>query len=151
MSTSAQDEMADRKRVMAQDASLREQGGTFMSHAEADAATPLGRFTQVNAAKVVGSTAFPQYPAAAPHQHDPCGQEPPLGYRIDDLEPSTVVTDVEAHGGPADAPASSLAFLSVERAGPSSSMAAQGKSQMSSSVRDTVEEVRLERPPYRRF
>jgi hypothetical protein len=49
--------------------------------------------------------------------------------------------------GDADVP-SPTPLGNVEPA--SSLLAAQGKSQMSSSVRDTVEEVRLERPPYRR-
>ena len=80
---------------MAQDASVRqqqrEQGASFHQFAEADATIPLGRFTQVNAATVIGSTALPQYPAAAAHQRDPVPKEEPLGYRIDDLNPSDPV------------------------------------------------------------
>jgi hypothetical protein len=146
---SSQEEMEDRKRVLENERKLRE-GGTMHAHALADASTPMGRFTQVNATSVVGSRAdvAGAYPACSPALAVQLPDESPTGYAIGAVEPSTVVTDVEAHGGPADAPASSLAFLSVERAGPSSSMAAQGKSQ--TSIRDTVEEVRLERPPYRR-
>ena len=71
----SQREQAERRRVLAQDASLREQTGTFMSHTHSDAG---GRFSAVGAANVVGSTQFPQYPAAGPHQSDPCELEPPL-------------------------------------------------------------------------
>jgi hypothetical protein len=84
---SSQEEQAERRRVLAQDASVRqqqrEQGASFHQFAEADAAIPLGRFTQDNAATVIGSTALPQYPAAAAHQHDPVPIKPPTGYRID--------------------------------------------------------------------
>src|SRR6516165_2906444 len=78
------------ERVFAQDQSVPRQASTFHQHAQADADTPLGRFSAVSAAYVVGSTAIPQYPAAASHQRDPCGLEPPLGYRVDampELEP----------------------------------------------------------------
>jgi hypothetical protein len=40
-----------------------------------------GRFAQVGAATVIGSTAVPQYPqASAPFQRDPVPDEPPLGF-----------------------------------------------------------------------
>jgi hypothetical protein len=82
MSTSAQDEMAERLRVFAQDQSLRT--GTYLSHTHDD--IHQGRFAAIGQAQVVGSSAVPQYPAAGPHQADPCGPEPPTGYRIDDME-----------------------------------------------------------------
>jgi hypothetical protein len=43
----------------------------------------------VNAATVTGATPIPKYPAAGAHQSDPVGTEPPLGFSVDDLEPST--------------------------------------------------------------
>jgi hypothetical protein len=126
---SSQEEQAERRRVMAQDASLRQQqeeqrrvfadqslpnqASTYNQHALADAQTPRGRFSAVENATVVGSkpNAASAYPPAAPHQHDPCGQEPALGYRIDAMEPSTVfssVSPVEQTDGPTD-PATPLA------------------------------------------
>jgi hypothetical protein len=115
---SSQEEQAERRRVMAQDASLREQGGTFHQHAQADADTPRGRFSAVSNAYVVGSTAVPQYPAASgPFQRDPVPNEEPLGYAIDAVEPSTVVTDVEAHGDLSPAAPSTLPSGDVQRDG----------------------------------
>ena len=94
MTTEAQREQHERRRVLAQDASLRDQTGTYMSHTHDD--IHQGRFAAIGPAVVVGSTAVPQYPAAAAHQRDPCGQEPPLGYRIDELEPSSLLAPPEA-------------------------------------------------------
>ena len=91
---SSQEEQEERRRVLAQDARVREQqGSTFHTFAQADADIP-GRFSAVAHATVVGADPIPNYPAAAAHQHDPCGLEPPIGYRIDAMpdpeEPSTV-------------------------------------------------------------
>jgi hypothetical protein len=174
MSTSAQDEMAERRRVLMQDASVRE-GSTFHQHAQASANDLAGgRFAAVSNAYVVGSTSQVNYPAAGPHQSDPCGLEPPLGYRIDDLDALEPLRPEEAQGltdpTSADAPPAiplsgaqraDVGSLSSGDPAPSTSpsgdelrsptMAAQGKSQMSSSTaRD--EGVRPERsPPLRRF
>jgi hypothetical protein len=85
---SSQDEQAERRRTFAQDQSVPRQGTTFHQHALADALTPRGRFTAVEAAYVVGSTATPQYPqASTPFQREPVPDEPPTGERIDELEP----------------------------------------------------------------
>jgi len=85
---SSQEEQAERRRVFAQDQSLRNQGGTFHQHALAEAETPRGRFSAVSAAYVVGSTATPQYPqASTPFQSDPVPDEPPLGFDNPALEP----------------------------------------------------------------
>jgi hypothetical protein len=103
---SSQEEQQDRQRVLENDKRLREQGGTFHAFADAEARTPLGRFSAVSASYVVGSTAIPQYPAAAAHQRDPVPPENALGYRIDEMpvDPSMVsVTSVEDQGG-AEAP-----------------------------------------------
>jgi hypothetical protein len=110
-------------RTFAQDQSLPNQASTFQQHAQADANNPRGRYelAQVTTATVIGSKpeVASAYPAAAPHQHDPCGLEPPLGYRIDELEPSMAFVEIQA-GEPADAPSSSVSpGLPVERAGPS--------------------------------
>jgi hypothetical protein len=82
---SSQEEQIVRRRVFAQDQSLPNQASTFHQHALADAQTPRGRFSAVDAATVVGSK--PEvacaYPAASAHQRDPCGQEPPLGFSVE--------------------------------------------------------------------
>jgi hypothetical protein len=73
-----------------------------------------GRFAAIGPATVVGSTAFPNYPAAAQHQSDPCGPEPALRYPIDampDLEPSSLLAPPEAQATDptsADAPSTPL-------------------------------------------
>jgi hypothetical protein len=120
---SSQEDQEERRRVMLDEARardrLREQGSTFLEHTHSEMG---GRFSAVGAASVVGSKEFVSYPAAAPHQRDPCGIEPPLGYRIDEMEPleqpSTVLphSPVEQLGDPADA-SSSSAPLVIERAG----------------------------------
>ena len=106
---SSQEEQAERRRVFAQDQSVQRQATTMHAFAQADAATTRGRFSAHEAATVVGAEPTINYPAASPHQHDPCGQEPPLGFEIDQLEPS--FPSVQAPGEPADAP------LDVERVG----------------------------------
>jgi hypothetical protein len=74
-------EMHDRRETLINDARVREQGSTFLEHTHDTAG---GRFAQIGAAHVV---ALPAYPAASPHQYDPCGTEPPLGYAVGALEP----------------------------------------------------------------
>jgi len=85
MSTSAQDEQAERHRVFAQDQSLRNQGSTFHQHAQADAETPRGRFSAVSNAYVVGSKpdVASAYPAASSAHQTELPPEPPTGYAID--------------------------------------------------------------------
>jgi hypothetical protein len=87
MSTSAQDEQAERQRVFAQDQSLR--SSTFHQHAQADADTPRGRFSAVSNACVVGSqpTVAAAYPAASSAHQTELPPEPSLGFAIDELEP----------------------------------------------------------------
>jgi hypothetical protein len=88
---SVRQQQEESRRVFAQDQSLPNQATTFHQFAQADAETPRGRFTQVDAATVVGANPFPNYPAAAAHQRDPVPDEPALGYAIDDLNPSDPV------------------------------------------------------------
>jgi len=103
---SSQEEQTERRRVFAQDQSLRDQATTFHQHAVADADIPRGRFAAVDAAYVVGSKAdvASAYPAASAHQADPCGPEPPLGYRIDDLNLSDPGSDDTQAGPPPAGP-----------------------------------------------
>jgi hypothetical protein len=99
MATSDQEDQAERRRV------LREQASSYLDHARGAADDEAGgRFARVQPQSVIGSTPIPQYPqAGTPFQSDPCGLEPPLGYRIDDLASpagsslSPAVTDDPAH------------------------------------------------------
>jgi hypothetical protein len=110
--TTKADEQAERRRVMAQDASLPDQTGTFMSHTNSEIGGRYGAATPTP--YVIGSTAVPIYPqAAAPFQRDPVPNEPPLSFDNPALETSTI----EAHGPAPDVPASPL---SVERSAGSS-------------------------------
>jgi hypothetical protein len=114
-------EQEESRRTFAPDQSLPKQATTFHQHAIADADTPRGRFSAVSAAYVVGSTAVPAYPAAAAHQFDPCGPEPPLSPDENfAFEPSAVLmTSAEQLGEPnasplrSGSPISSLPALEV--------------------------------------
>jgi hypothetical protein len=98
---------------MAQDASVHEQAGTFMSHAHSDAG---GRFSSVGAATVIGSTAVPQYPqASTPFQCDPVPNEPPLGFDNPALEPSMSACPEAQAGEPAERAPSPDPLADVER------------------------------------
>ena len=81
-------DQVERTRTLENDRLVREQGGTFLSRTHSDLG---GRYSAVGAQTVVGADPIPNYPAAAVHQHDPCGQEQPLGYRVNDLNPSDPV------------------------------------------------------------
>ena len=109
---SSQEEQIERRRVFAQDQSLPKQATTFHQFAQADANTPRGRFSAVDAAYVIGSkpdVAGAYHPAAA-HQRDPCGPEPSLGYAIDALDPGPV-SPAQALPNPASAVAPSISSL----------------------------------------
>jgi hypothetical protein len=87
-------ERIEREETMRQDADLRRrqqpaQGGTFFQHglAQADEVNQ-GRFAATGVPTVTGSTPVPSYPAAGAHQSDPVGTEPPLGFSVNELEPS---------------------------------------------------------------
>jgi len=108
---SKQLEQRDRRETLLND--QRQRGSTFLDHTTNDTG---GRFTQVGAAHVVGSTATPQYPQASPpFQRDVVPDEPPLSaYENPGFEASM---SVEA-SGPADAPSSSASPLVSEDAEP---------------------------------
>jgi hypothetical protein len=62
---------------------IREQAGTFFSHAQTQAGELSGgRFAATGTPHVTGATPVPNYPAAAAHQRDPVPIEPPLGIDI---------------------------------------------------------------------
>jgi hypothetical protein len=87
--TSKAEEQAERRRVFA-DQSLPNRASTYNQHAIADAATPRGRFTQVEASTVIGAKAdiAGAYSAASAAHQTELPPEPPTGYRIDELEVS---------------------------------------------------------------
>jgi hypothetical protein len=132
MTTEFQREQQDRRRVLRDDARLREQqtkdqSGTFLSHTHIDDAG--GRFAAVNAASVVGAeplVTYPQLPSSSPWAGpDPVPDEPPLGYEVNrltdhELEPSMTSSTVDAQAGGAEAPSPSPGSMS-ENAAPSPS------------------------------
>ena len=74
-------EQAESRRVFAADQSLPNQATTMHAFAQADAQTPRGRFSAVEAATVVGASPTIEYPAGPAWSADPGAQcvEPPLG------------------------------------------------------------------------
>jgi hypothetical protein len=122
---SRQKEMAERRRVFAQDQSVPSQATTFHQHAQADADIPRGRFTAHERSTVVGATAnpygsLPKMPEGNPWAGpDLVGDEPPLSaYDNPALEPSALPS-AEVSGP--EEPPSDHSPLHVEIAGPSSS------------------------------
>jgi hypothetical protein len=123
---SAIKENQEREEVLRNDQKVQ-QASTFFQHAQSSIDDEAGgRFAKVNPSTVIGSMPLPQYPrAATPFQSDPVGLEPPLGYSVEDLEPTgvTAYAPVEP-GGPADAPSHGSGVpphgaAMSERAGPS--------------------------------
>jgi len=139
MATSDQEEQAEKRGTLLNDARVREQSkngdtGTFLSHTHIDDAG--GRFSAVNAAKIVGQSPAiaASYPAASAAHQTELPPEPSLGFSIDEmpgLESSMATSSsssVEVTGDPADAPlsddgspATPSGGLMSERAGSSSS------------------------------
>ena len=132
MTTSDQEDQAEKRRTLLNDARVREQSkngdtGTFLSHTHIDDAG--GRFAAVNAAKVVGQSPgiAAQYPAASAAHQTELPPEQPLGYRVDAMpgDELSMAPPVEGFGDPADAPpsdggpATSSGGLVSERAGSS--------------------------------
>jgi hypothetical protein len=141
MTASDQEDQAEKRRVMLQDADVRQQqqASTFYQHAQAAAdETNQGRFRDTGTPRVIGSTPTPapQYPAASAAHQTELPPEQPLGYSIDAMpgdEPSMAPVSVEATGDPAQAPSSddggpatSSGGLVSERAGSSPSTDGRG-------------------------
>jgi hypothetical protein len=116
---SRQEEEAERRRVFAQDQSLRT--GTYMSHTHDD--IHQGRFAAIGTAQVVGQSPVPQYPAASAAHQIQLPDEPPLGFdnpALDhpgpdgDTGPDTGPTSDVRHGvGPLSHNVSNLSNLSI--------------------------------------
>jgi hypothetical protein len=126
---SNQIDQAERRRTLENDRRLREQqreqGSTFLAQTHSEMG---GRFSSVGAQMVIGAEPTISYPAAAPHQRDPCGIEPPLGYSVNQLTPHELEPSLThplenppqgSLGDPADAPLSASSPLVSERAGSS--------------------------------
>jgi len=135
MTTYDPEDQAERRRVLINDARVREQSrngdtGTYLSHTHSEVG---GRFALTEHQTITGvvSPSPPPLPANSPwHGPDPVPDEPPLGYRIDampELESPTGVPPVSppvATDDPADAPSggsspASYGGLVSERAGSS--------------------------------
>ena len=112
----------ERRGTFAQDQSLPRQASTYNQFALADAQTPLGRFSAISNAQVVGQGA--SYPPAGAHQHDPCGPEPALGFAIEQMfpdDPALVASadEPQAPDGPL-APSIATSPSAMSSGGPSS-------------------------------
>jgi hypothetical protein len=87
---------AERRQVLEND----RKASTYFAHAQADAELDLGgRFKAVHTTTFTGAdptVAVPQQPLGSHWHCDPCGQEPPLGYRVDDFEPTGEKFEVAA-------------------------------------------------------
>ena len=124
---SRQEEEQERREVLENDRLLREQqkASTFHQHAQAQAdELSQGRFRAIGTPSVTGATPIPKYPAAGAHQSDPVGIEPPLGFSVNDLEPSTnqlappVAVEEPGPASRGDAPSDLADALRAKDAGP---------------------------------
>jgi hypothetical protein len=130
MTTSNQEDQAERRSVLRDDARARNQSngdtGTFLSHTHDDLGG--GRFAALGAPTIVGrDDPVPRYPQASiPFQVDPVGDEPPLGVDINRLtdpeqvlstpEPSSLPCPVQGPGPTSEADAPSPASGDEQRA-----------------------------------
>jgi hypothetical protein len=113
---SKQEEQFERRATLDNDRKVRE-GSAYIDHYTQEMG---GRFAQVGAATVIGSTA-PQYPqASTPFQRDPVPPEEPLGYEIDRMpEPEPLAPSSFSRGQlgePMSADAPSTMPVQVQRA-----------------------------------
>jgi hypothetical protein len=101
-------DLAERLATLENDRKVLEQrSGTFFSHGLA-AANDLsgGRFAAAGGApRVVGSTpgAASQYPAASAAHQTELPPEPPLGFSVNELDPSATIPAAEDPGAPVGA------------------------------------------------
>ena len=131
MTTSDQEDQAERRETLDNDLKvLQQRGSTFHLHAQAQAdEISQGRYRATGVPRVVGSTPTPasQYPAASAAYQTELPPEGPLGYRVDAMPglESSMAPPVEVTDGPAQAPsgdggpATSSGGLVSERAGSS--------------------------------
>jgi hypothetical protein len=90
---------SERRQVMANDRKVRE-AATYHSVAQSAVDDERGgRYaTEGSKQTVIGSSpiAYPQQPCTSPWHSDPCGTEPPLGYSVEEMEPTGEVFEREA-------------------------------------------------------
>jgi len=109
--TSAKDEQRERRAVLRNDRRIREPSA-YIDHTHDDASG--GRFAKVARSTVTGADPVPLYPrqpANSPWANDPIGQEPSLGYPIDEhlavgTEAEIIASLREAHSDHGDQPSS---------------------------------------------
>jgi len=108
-------ERLEREAVQRQDADWQRQlkeaaeapaPATMHEFAVSEASLDTGRYSAaMGKPTVVGSTSgvqYPQLPSSSPWSgSDPVGQEPPLGFSVNDLEPSMAAPPVVEVGAPA--------------------------------------------------
>jgi hypothetical protein len=98
---------AEKRRIIREQ---QQQGTTFHQHAQAQAdEMSQGRFAAIGHAQVVGAGPVPKYPAAAAHQSDPVGTEPPLGFSVDEMPFENPTGDVSSGSAPPVEPGSASA------------------------------------------
>jgi hypothetical protein len=115
---SKDEEQRDRRETLQNDVWVRTQtsaskGSTFRDHAEAEANQARGRYSAELAQTVVGSEPIPKYPTlpSGPWSgEDLVGQEPSLGYSVDEMSRSrpeqfAVIPAQSATGGAPAVPA----------------------------------------------
>ena len=107
---SSQEEIAERKRVLENDRSVRE-GSTFARFAQSEAEEVRGRFSAISSPQVVGATPIPKYEGAPNWANDPTGIEPPLGLDNPALDPSVVEAEPPPSAPPSEALATPLCPL----------------------------------------
>ena len=124
MMLSSQEEQAERRSVFAQDQSVPNPATTMHAFALADAQTPRGRFSAIDASYVIGSKpdVAGAYPAASAAHQTELPPENPTGYCVDAMEPLEPSSSADAQGNSGDptgdAPASTTPLVeTVERVG----------------------------------
>jgi hypothetical protein len=75
----------------------KSKAGTYHQIAETEFTGDRGRWTARERSTVIGSepVTYPKLPDASPWANNPVGQEPPLGFSIDALEPTGTHVEVE--------------------------------------------------------
>jgi hypothetical protein len=149
---SSQEDQAERRRVLQNDQRVREQTGTYLSHTHDDAG---GRFAAISNAQVVGAQPTVNYPAASSSWQIQLPDEPPLGYRIDDLNPSDPAeasSFAQQATGEPTAPSSTIPLIDdVERVGSPLSQGSAGPSRSTKNVADVGLGDQSALPPHRRY
>ena len=105
------DDISQKEKRAVLDNDRKVQGGTYFSHGKAAAEDTLGgRFAVTNRAQVTGATPY-NFPRISESSvwaiPDRVGTEPPLGYAIDELEPTGEIFEQEQSMQTTSSPAAS--------------------------------------------